>query len=50
MFDFRLQSTSFWIMTKALKYFVEKEGFLPVRGVLPDMTAETKHYVNLQQM
>ncbi|KAK7601866.1 hypothetical protein V9T40_009307 [Parthenolecanium corni] len=44
------KSTSFWIMANALKYFVEKEGYLPVRGVLPDMTAETKHYVKLQQI
>lgn len=37
-------------MSNALKYFVEKEGCLPLRGTLPDMTTETKHYVNLQQM
>lgn len=37
-------------MARALKEFVEKEGHLPVRGTLPDMTAETKHYINLQQM
>lgn len=45
-----MKSKPFWIMARALKEFVEKEGHLPVRGTLPDMTAETKHYINLQQI
>lgn len=38
-------------MAKALKDFIENEGggLLPVRGALPDMTAETKRYIEIQQ-
>ncbi|XP_065210292.1 NEDD8-activating enzyme E1 regulatory subunit isoform X2 [Planococcus citri] len=45
-----VKSKPFWIMARALKDFFEKEKCLPVRGTLPDMTAETKSYVNLQQI
>lgn len=45
-----MQSKPFWVMARALKDFVEKDKCLPVRGTLPDMTAETKSYINLQQM
>ncbi|KAF4517774.1 hypothetical protein B566_EDAN002979 [Ephemera danica] len=43
------QSKSFWILARALKDFVDGEGggLLPVRGSLPDMTAETSRYVSL---
>ncbi|CAG9100683.1 unnamed protein product [Plutella xylostella] len=46
------ESSPFWIMCSALRGFVEAEGKgkLPVRGVLPDMTASTEHYVKLQNM
>lgn len=46
------ESTSFWIMARALKDFVEKDGkgFLPMPGTLPDMTAETSLYINLQNI
>lgn len=46
------ESSPFWIMCSALKAFVEAEGKgkLPLRGVLPDMTASTEHYVKLQSM
>lgn len=39
-------------MVRALKDFVETEGngYLPVAGVLPDMTAETSLYINLQNV
>lgn len=45
-------SSPFWIMCSALRGFVEAEGKgkLPVRGVLPDMTASTEHYVKLQNI
>ncbi|CAG9583205.1 unnamed protein product [Danaus chrysippus] len=45
-------SSSFWIMCSALRAFIEAEGKgkLPLRGVLPDMTASTEHYVKLQSM
>lgn len=46
------ESSSFWIMCAALRGFVEAEGKgkLPVKGVLPDMTASTDHYVKLQNI
>lgn len=45
-------SLPFWIMARALKDFVEKdgEGYLPLPGSLPDMTAETSLYINLQNV
>ncbi|KAM3961493.1 nedd8-activating enzyme E1 regulatory subunit APP-BP1 [Aphomia sociella] len=46
------ESSPFWIICSALRNFVEAEGKgkLPVRGVLPDMTASTEHYVKLQSI
>lgn len=46
------ESSPFWIMTRALKEFVEHEGkgYLPLPGSLPDMTAETALYINLQNI
>ncbi|CAK1543101.1 unnamed protein product [Leptosia nina] len=46
------ESNPFWIMCSALRAFVEAEGKgnLPLRGVLPDMTASTEHYVKLQNI
>ncbi|XP_037939133.1 nedd8-activating enzyme E1 regulatory subunit isoform X2 [Teleopsis dalmanni] len=46
------QSDNFWIIAKALKDFVimDNNGFLPVPGVLPDMTANTESYINLQNV
>lgn len=45
-------SSSFWIMAHALKDFIAKEGkgFLPLPGNIPDMTAETALYINLQNI
>ncbi|XP_014097757.1 nedd8-activating enzyme E1 regulatory subunit [Bactrocera oleae] len=46
------QSSPFWIITKALKEFVENDnnGLLPLPGVLPDMTADTEPYITLQNI
>ncbi|XP_066589037.1 NEDD8-activating enzyme E1 regulatory subunit [Prorops nasuta] len=46
------KSSSFWIIAKAVRDFVENEGggLLPLKGSLPDMTADTEKYVNLQQI
>lgn len=45
-------SQSFWIMAKALKDFIDNEGngYMPLRGNIPDMTAETTLYINLQNI
>ncbi|KAK2708987.1 hypothetical protein QYM36_014573, partial [Artemia franciscana] len=42
--------SKFWIMVRALKDFVNKEGMkaLPVRGSLPDMHSDSERYVSLQ--
>ncbi|EDV96458.1 GH15185 [Drosophila grimshawi] len=46
------KSDIFWIMAKALKHFVveENKGYLPLPGVLPDMTASTDSYITLQHI
>lgn len=46
------ESSKFWILAAALKEFVANEGggLLPVQGSIPDMTATTEGYVNLQKM
>ncbi|KAL5021823.1 hypothetical protein ScPMuIL_000978 [Solemya velum] len=45
------ESKPFWILLKAVKMFVENEGqgLLPLRGTIPDMTADSKRYIELQQ-
>jgi len=46
------KDSSFWILARAVREFVEKEGggLLPLRGTLPDMTADSKRFINLQQI
>ncbi|KAJ6644185.1 Nedd8-activating enzyme E1 regulatory subunit [Pseudolycoriella hygida] len=46
------ESKLFWILVRSLNDFlnVDSDGWLPVPGVLPDMTAETAHYINLQNI
>ncbi|KAG7209174.1 hypothetical protein KM043_015312 [Ampulex compressa] len=46
------KSSTFWIITKAIRDFVENEGsgMLPLKGALPDMTADTEKYITLQQI
>ncbi|RDD43316.1 NEDD8-activating enzyme E1 regulatory subunit [Trichoplax sp. H2] len=43
-------SSNFWILVRALKEFVDKTGTLPVRGSIPDMTADSTRYINLQRI
>ncbi|PVH16493.1 uncharacterized protein CXQ87_004786 [Candidozyma duobushaemuli] len=40
----------FWMFVKALSYFVENEGALPLPGSLPDMVSSTCNYITLQQL
>ncbi|KRZ77023.1 Nedd8-activating enzyme E1 regulatory subunit [Trichinella papuae] len=44
------ESGTFWILSHALKQFVNNEGAgrLPLSGVLPDMESDTNRYVTLQ--
>ncbi|XP_067905163.1 NEDD8-activating enzyme E1 regulatory subunit [Heterodontus francisci] len=46
------QSAPFWILTRAVKQFVEKEGLgsLPVRGTIPDMIADSTRFIRLQNV
>lgn len=46
------EKNSFWILTRALKEFIENEGqgALPVRGSLPDMTSDSQRYIALQNV
>ncbi|XP_041981515.1 NEDD8-activating enzyme E1 regulatory subunit [Aricia agestis] len=50
--NLKKDSSPFWIMCSALKEFIEAEGKgkLPLKGVLPDMTASTESYVKLQNI
>ncbi|XP_061197128.1 NEDD8-activating enzyme E1 regulatory subunit-like isoform X2 [Saccostrea echinata] len=44
------ESKPFWILLRAVKEFVENEGkgALPLRGSIPDMTADSERYIQLQ--
>ena len=43
-------SSNFWILARALREFREdNEGLLPVPGTLPDMTATTTMFIQLQK-
>lgn len=44
--------SSFWLLARAVREFVEKEGqgLLPLRGTLPDMTADSDRYIALQRV
>ncbi|XP_072745070.1 NEDD8-activating enzyme E1 regulatory subunit [Anoplolepis gracilipes] len=46
------KSSSFSIIAKAVRDFVDNEGkgLLPLKGTLPDMTADTEKYITLQQI
>jgi len=46
------KSTNFWFLVRALKEFVATEGngLLPVRGSIPDMTASSKMFIDLQKV
>lgn len=44
------KSNIFWILVRAVRDFIEGDnnGWLPVPGIIPDMTADTENYINLQ--
>ena len=46
------QTPPFWILARALKEFVAKEGQgnVPVRGTIPDMIADSGKYITLQNV
>ncbi|XP_044275729.1 NEDD8-activating enzyme E1 regulatory subunit [Varanus komodoensis] len=46
------QTPSFWILARAVKEFVAKEGQgnLPVRGTIPDMIADSGKFIKLQNI
>ncbi|XP_038628682.1 NEDD8-activating enzyme E1 regulatory subunit [Tachyglossus aculeatus] len=46
------QTPSFWILARAVKEFVAKEGqgTLPVRGTIPDMTSDSDKFIKLQNV
>ena len=45
-------SDDFWIISRAVKDFVENEGngLLPVKGSIPDMFSDSKSYIQLQSI
>ncbi|KAG9341361.1 hypothetical protein JZ751_019467 [Albula glossodonta] len=46
------QTPTFWVMARGVKEFVENEGVgsLPVRGVIPDMIADSDKFIKLQNL
>ncbi|KAM8947650.1 NEDD8-activating enzyme E1 regulatory subunit [Pelodytes ibericus] len=46
------QSSSFWVMARAVKEFmaVEGSGYLPLRGTIPDMIANSDKFIKLQNV
>lgn len=50
--DINIDSKPFWIMLQAIKEFTENEGngALPLRGTIPDMTADSNRYIQLQNV
>ncbi|KAF3169041.1 hypothetical protein TWF225_009459 [Orbilia oligospora] len=45
------ESTQFWVIARAIKEFSERnDGLLPLPGALPDMKAESKDYIRLQNI
>ncbi|KAF3767481.1 hypothetical protein M406DRAFT_39084 [Cryphonectria parasitica EP155] len=44
------QQSSFWIIADAVKRFHEKHGSLPLPGNVPDMKAQSKVYIQLQNI
>lgn len=44
------QSSSFWVISAAVKQFYDRHKALPVPGSLPDMKAQSKIYIDLQNL
>ncbi|XP_060586196.1 NEDD8-activating enzyme E1 regulatory subunit-like isoform X2 [Ruditapes philippinarum] len=46
------ESSNFWILVRAIKEFADSEGngALPLRGTIPDMTADSERYIQLQNV
>lgn len=45
-----LATPPFWLYVKALKVFVDANGYMPLPGNLPDMASKTSSYVQLQNI
>lgn len=45
-------SSNFWILARAIREFVHNQGngYLPLRGSIPDMTSSSEMYVQLQRV
>ena len=46
------ESSNFWLLARALREFVvcEGNGYLPLRGSIPDMTSSSDMYIDLQRV
>ncbi|KAL9026387.1 MAG: hypothetical protein Q9196_004943 [Gyalolechia fulgens] len=45
-----LQSPNFWLIAKAIQQFYSDHDSLPLPGALPDMKAQSKDYIRLQNI
>lgn len=44
------RKSTFWVIAEAVKQFYEKHGCLPLPGNVPDMKAQSKVYIQLQNI
>ena len=44
------EKSNFWLLSAALKKFIDEKGTFPVAGTLPDLTSTTDFFLDLQRM
>ncbi len=44
------ETSDFWVLAATLKLYFDKEKTLPVAGTVPDMTATTDLYLDVQKL
>lgn len=48
--DGKASTSHFWVLTKALKCFIDETGRLPLSGRVADMASSTEQFIRLQNM
>ena len=44
------RNRKFWLLVRALDQFVKERSCLPIRGAIPDMTSDSRRYIELQRI